>query len=101
MNPTFIQLSIPTADAVLWSEKIIQIRSFIALMVRGRTANRVVQIDMDMPKRCFECLIEDADDWQMIYKCPLVYKGYTDTIRMEGRLAECPLREVKNDGKIH
>lgn len=56
---------------------------------------------MDMPKRCFECLIEDADDWQMIYKCPLVYKGYTDTIRMEGRLAECPLREVKNDGKIH
>lgn len=57
----------------------------------------MVQIDMDMPKRCFECLIEDADDWQMIYKCPLVYKGYTDEIRMEGRLAECPLREVNQN----
>lgn len=57
----------------------------------------MVQIDMDMPKRCFDCLIEDADDWQRIYVCPLVYKGYTDKIRMEGRLAVCPLREVNQN----
>lgn len=68
-------------------------------MVRERTANRVVQIDMEMPKRCFDCLIEYADDWQRIYECPLVYgrKCYTDMIRMEGRLAECPLREVNQN----
>ena len=61
--------------------------------------SRMVQIDMDMPKRCFDCLIEDyADDYIMRYECSLIYKGYTDKIRMEGRLAECPLREVKKDG---
>ena len=66
-------------------------------MVRGRTANRVVQIDMDMPTRCFECLIEQADDYTMSYECSLVYKGYTGEIRMTGRLAECPLREVNQN----
>ena len=54
----------------------------------------MVQIDMDMPTKCFDCLIEQADDWTRDYECPLVYKGYTDKIRMDGRLAECPLREV-------
>lgn len=62
---------------------------------------RMVQLDMDMPKRCFDCMIEQADDYTMSYECPLVYKGYTGKIRMEGRLAECPLREVNNNGKIH
>lgn len=67
---------------------------FFVRMENGMVVNRMVQIDMNMPKRCFDCLIEYADDWTRNYECPLVYKGYTDTIRMEGRLAECPLREV-------
>lgn len=55
----------------------------------------MVQIDMEMPKRCFDCLIEEADDWTRNYECPLVYKGYTGKTRMTGRLAECPLRDVQ------
>lgn len=72
-----------------------------ALTLRWRKAvNRMAVLieGMDMPTRCFDCLIEEADDWMRDYKCPLVYKGYTDKVRMEGRLAECPLREVNRDG---
>ena len=53
--------------------------------------------NMEMPKRCFACLIEQADDRTRNYECPLVYNGYTGEIRMEGRLAECPLREVNQN----
>lgn len=59
----------------------------------------MVQLDMDMPTRCFDCLIEQADDYTMSYECPLVYKGYTGEIRMTGRLAECPLRDVQPVGE--
>ena len=73
---------------ILWSMT-------FARIVERRTVSRMVQIDMDMPTRCFDCMIEQADDYTMSYECPLVYKGYTGKIRMTGRLAECPLRDVQ------
>lgn len=53
---------------------------------------------MDMPKTCYDCIAEVADDDILSFYCPFIYKGYTDKYRDNGRHPDCPLIEVE-DGK--
>ena len=56
----------------------------------------MIVIDMDMPKNCEECEIEYSIDNdygdEICYVCPCIYKGYTDEVRKEGKLSNCPIK---------
>ena len=71
----------------------------------------MVQIDMDIPLKCSECLIEKqdidsytfADGWDIHYYCPFI-NGYnkfysisnkTDGVRLINRHKDCPLKSVQ------
>ena len=49
---------------------------------------------MKMPNNCMACDIEEPDDYGSVYRCPLIYKGYTSKIRQDGKLPKCPLVEL-------
>ena len=71
----------------------------------------MIQIDMEMPSKCSECIIEKqdvdsytfADGWDVHYYCPFIagYNKYytisnkTDYVRNTRRHDDCPLHEVK------
>ena len=60
----------------------------------------VIVQGMEMPKCCAECDFELHDEYECIYECPLIYKGYTNKTRMFARLDDCPLIEIPKDAKL-
>lgn len=49
---------------------------------------------MDMPSRCCECELEASGP--VMHECMLLYiNDYTNVVRENGRLKNCPLTEVK------
>lgn len=56
--------------------------------------------DMDFPKTCRACDLEIVDDEDYTTYCPLIYKGYTGKCREDGRLPDCPLVAVSDNGKV-
>lgn len=53
----------------------------------------MVQIDMEMPKSCFDCIFCDAN-----FECCLVTRiMFEENFNFRKRQKDCPLREVRND----
>ena len=59
---------------------------------------------MEMPERCEDCPIEQHDENrygdEFDHRCGLIYKGYTEEIRMICRHKDCPLVEVPEHGRL-
>lgn len=87
---------------------------FVLLDKSKYNGDKMVLLNMEMPSKCSECLIEKqdadsytfADGWDIHYYCPFVagrnkfysVSNQTDSVRNSKRHNDCPLSEA-NGGK--